>query len=791
MAPPRKTGQVRPAVEDDPEKANATMARAPNPLAEDPEAANATNARAPNPLARGSGSRGAVDPEQANATMVKETGNPFAEDEANKTQAKVPKPLTRAKVPKARPAQEDEDYHTGANYQAATDDPMAGTLDLQGDGLDSLEPDIGPRTKALPALEVDDEGGGDDDDEGADDANATHAGPPIKIEIVEGPDKGKTKKFKGVRMVIGRTPGVDLLLSDQSVSRRHVELVQSDKGVLMRDLGSGNGTKVNGSKVGEKMLEHGDEISIGKTKIRFVDEVAAFTKMREEAEKKETESKKKPTKSKEVPAQAAAEEGEGEAEGGEDAPAPDAGGENDPSATLNKEEYDERGQPTTGKPSRPRPSRDRARPVRGGRGGDDAPASLVDRFKALSGPLRLGLVAGVAFIFLLLIVSIATRKPPPPPIDPNLAVAEQMMADARQAVRDGDFEKAVKLVEMAEAKIPGSDKTKLGAQAKEQLGIQKQLDEAKGHVDAKRFDDARKVLAAIPTANLLPRFDAAKHDLETKLAEAEVNFKKAKAEEFLASGEVEAAKQLLGELPVDKQADLAAKIGEFERQLEEQKKQEEHEGRARSANAAAAAKARREEEIALAFSVVERKFAGADWPRATSECARVIDDNSGDREILARAKSLATQIPNFGRNYDEGIKKFKQGQIAQSARPLRLAWQLYGQMGLRNNGLGQDLSDKLAQAALVAGREAALREDLVSAAQFFRDAAKLDPNEPKARAGLEDVVSRAEDLFQAAYTQRSNDPKEALRKFKIVVEVTPAGSATHEKAKNQIAAMAP
>ncbi len=35
------------------------------------------------------------------------------------------------------------------------------------------------------------------------------------------------------------------------------------------------------------------------------------------------------------------------------------------------------------------------------------------------------------------------------------------------------------------------------------------------------------------------------------------------------------------------------------------------------------------------------------------------------------------------------------------------------------------------------------------------------------------------------------DPKEALRKFKIVVEVTPAGSATHEKAKNQIAAMAP
>lgn len=45
--------------------------------------------------------------------------------------------------------------------------------------------------------------------------------------------------------------------------------------------------------------------------------------------------------------------------------------------------------------------------------------------------------------------------------------------------------------------------------------------------------------------------------------------------------------------------------------------------------------------------------------------------------------------------------------------------------------------------------------------------------------------------FTAAYNQREGDPQDALRKFKIVVLVTHAQSATHEKAKNNIAALQP
>ena len=232
-------------------------------------------------------------------------------------------------------------------------------------------------------------------------------------------------------------------------------------------------------------------------------------------------------------------------------------------------------------------------------------------------------------------------------------------------------------------------------------------------------------------------------------------------------------------------------IAEFETQLEEQKKQEAQDAAAASRRAAGNAKAAREEAMNEAFVVVERKFGGGEWDRAASECARVMDSYSKDKDIAARAKKLQGMIPSFGRNYDEGMKKYRQGQLAQAAKPLRVAHQTYAQMGLRANKYGQELEEKIGAAAVVAGKEALLRSDLVTAWQNFRDAAKFDPNDSKARAGLDDVTAKAELLFQDAYMTRDRDPLDAVRKFKVVVQVTEAGSTVHEKAKNQLAAMAP
>ena len=68
---------------------------------------------------------------------------------------------------------------------------------------------------------------------------------------------------------IGRLPECDIVLSDPNVSRRHAEVRRRGNDFVVVDLGSTNGTRVNGAGVRERQLVDGDEISLGSTRIRF------------------------------------------------------------------------------------------------------------------------------------------------------------------------------------------------------------------------------------------------------------------------------------------------------------------------------------------------------------------------------------------------------------------------------------------------------------------------------------------------------------------------------------------
>lgn len=70
-------------------------------------------------------------------------------------------------------------------------------------------------------------------------------------------------------LVIGRLAECDVVLSDDSVSRRHAEVTRRTGDIYVRDLGSTNGTKVNGAGVRERRLLDGDEIRVGSTTLRF------------------------------------------------------------------------------------------------------------------------------------------------------------------------------------------------------------------------------------------------------------------------------------------------------------------------------------------------------------------------------------------------------------------------------------------------------------------------------------------------------------------------------------------
>jgi Protein of unknown function (DUF3662)/Inner membrane component of T3SS, cytoplasmic domain len=70
-------------------------------------------------------------------------------------------------------------------------------------------------------------------------------------------------------LVIGRLPECGVVLADSNVSRRHAELRRAGDSVVLTDLGSTNGTRVNGAPIRERVLVSGDEVSVGSTRLIF------------------------------------------------------------------------------------------------------------------------------------------------------------------------------------------------------------------------------------------------------------------------------------------------------------------------------------------------------------------------------------------------------------------------------------------------------------------------------------------------------------------------------------------
>lgn len=73
--------------------------------------------------------------------------------------------------------------------------------------------------------------------------------------------------------LIGRGQDCDLQLMDQGVSRRHVDVQYDGQYAMAYDLGSTNGTAVNGHFVGSHQLQHGDVLRVGHTRLVFQQEV--------------------------------------------------------------------------------------------------------------------------------------------------------------------------------------------------------------------------------------------------------------------------------------------------------------------------------------------------------------------------------------------------------------------------------------------------------------------------------------------------------------------------------------
>ncbi len=90
-----------------------------------------------------------------------------------------------------------------------------------------------------------------------------------KLVVTDGPDKGKELVIERERVTVGRSVICDLTLADKAVSGTHFEIVNTEKGVLLRDLDSTNGTFCGDLRLREVWVKPGTVVRAGQTTLRF------------------------------------------------------------------------------------------------------------------------------------------------------------------------------------------------------------------------------------------------------------------------------------------------------------------------------------------------------------------------------------------------------------------------------------------------------------------------------------------------------------------------------------------
>ena len=91
--------------------------------------------------------------------------------------------------------------------------------------------------------------------------------------VIYGPELGKKYNLETPSIIVGRSSKSDIQIDQESVSRNHCKLINTGKTILLRDLGSTNGTYVNDDAIDEHVLRDGDFIKVFLVDFAVIQEV--------------------------------------------------------------------------------------------------------------------------------------------------------------------------------------------------------------------------------------------------------------------------------------------------------------------------------------------------------------------------------------------------------------------------------------------------------------------------------------------------------------------------------------
>jgi pSer/pThr/pTyr-binding forkhead associated (FHA) protein len=90
------------------------------------------------------------------------------------------------------------------------------------------------------------------------------------LVVIEGGAAGEEHRMRTPRAVLGRGPAAEVLLEDEEISLEHAAIEFTGAGIRIVDLGSTNGTRVNGQPIRSRELEHGDRVQLGRHVLQLV-----------------------------------------------------------------------------------------------------------------------------------------------------------------------------------------------------------------------------------------------------------------------------------------------------------------------------------------------------------------------------------------------------------------------------------------------------------------------------------------------------------------------------------------
>ncbi len=556
-----------------------------------------------------------------------------------------------------------------------------------------------------------------------------------RLVTIGGNDRGKEFPLENGDNGIGRGLDNVVVLADIAVSRKHTLICQEANQFVLRDLGSGNGTLINGERVHTHTLKDGDQIELGNTLLRFVLPQAAL-------------------------ADAATVVGQVEGL----LPASTAPDPNVALRTMDVQQLPAEALPPAVK-----------------RG----PLTRRQKLLIFGG-------GGVFFLLILMVgAKVVLKKKPAPPnksqVDPRAEVAKHYDLGVKY-FRMQKWAKARKHYLRVFAIAPGFEDAKTYAKrAAEEMKARDDIAEAKKAIAAKNFNSARDSLAKIPSgSHYAPTARTLKQRCDDEqLAKLLMSAKALKESGDLAGALVKIkearriaptnliVKKLHEELEGSTETTptrVASKRPKTHRGRRTGSKPRRHHGASSSGGRAIRVSGAG---ISKALAAYRRKEWGVAYSALTARASALRGRKS------KKVKSLAKAVQQVGMNYGRGLKS----QVSNPSAALR-----YYKIALKYDR-------KIPRAP----HQAMLKKQLFKVAKISATTSFSNGNYPstyraiktaKSLGGLDSTLKnllkrldkKAMALFTRGYTMRARSPKKARSIWQTVLRMVPPKSAAYQKA---------